>query len=89
MPNSRGGWLQEPGWEKFTLWAEAGEAPPLHLGNIVTLSAGLLDDPVPCITAPAPTGGLALAAGLEVVPVAPTPAVRKLDTQAAAAGPPS
>ena len=53
------------------------------------MSAGLLDDPVPCITAPAPTGGLALAAGLEVVPVAPTPAVRELDTQAAAAGPPS
>ena len=46
MPNSRGGWLQEPGWEKFTLWAETGKAPPLHLGNIVTLSAGLLDDPV-------------------------------------------
>ena len=37
MPNSRGGWLQEPAWEKFTLWAEAGEAPPLHLGNKVTL----------------------------------------------------
>ena len=41
------------------------------------------------VTAPTPTGGLALAAGLEVVPVAPTPAVRELDTQAAAAGPPS
>ena len=37
VPNSRGGWLQEPGEEKFTLWAEAGEPPALHMWNVATL----------------------------------------------------